>query len=148
MAGRREYREAQAEDAPAITVVRTSVRENHLSVAQLAERGITEASIVDSFRAYSKGWVALDGETLVGFSIADRKSNSIFALFVLPGLDGQGVGSNPLRQAVDWLWENGAERIWLETRRGTRAEHFYRRRGWRQTGIDEKSNVHFELTRP
>lgn len=38
-------RRARIEDLPAITQVRTSVRKNHLSVEQMAARGITEATV-------------------------------------------------------------------------------------------------------
>jgi GNAT superfamily N-acetyltransferase len=143
-----EYRVAHEADLPGITHVRTSVAENHLSVEQLAQRGITNASIAASFHADSKGWVAVSRGQVVAFSIADRKSGSIFALFVLPGCEEHGMGSTLLRSAVEWLWENGSERIWLETRRNTRAATFYALKGWSSTGIDEKGNIRYELTRP
>jgi hypothetical protein len=77
-------REASAEDLPGISRVRTSVTENLLTLEQLERRGITEASIAASFLADSKGWVAVSKDEIVAFSIADRASRSIFALFVLP----------------------------------------------------------------
>jgi hypothetical protein len=58
-------------DLPQITIVRTSVRENHLSVAQLAERGITEQSIAVEMVSGDLGcWVAEAQGTVVGFSKA------------------------------------------------------------------------------
>lgn len=150
MTGRKvEYRIATEADLPGITHVRTSVRENHLSVEQLAERGITEASVAASFQADSAGWVAIYDGRVVGFSIADRAKQSVFALFVLPEFDKRGIGSCLLDLAVAWLWENGATRIWLETRKGTWAEEtFYRRKGWIAVAVDAKSNVRFELEPP
>lgn len=141
------YRIAGEADLPAITHVRTSVRENHLSVTQMAERGISHESVAASLRADAKGWVAECGGRIVAFTIADRKSCSIFALFVLPGFDGRGIGPRLLDLAVAWLWESGAERLWLETRQGTRAATFYARRGWIAQGIDEKGSIRFELER-
>ncbi len=140
-----EYRVATAADMPAITHVRTSVNQNHLSVAQLAERGITEAGVAASFLAGSKGRVAVLGGEIVAFTIANRSNRSIFALFVLPGFDGRGIGGRLLALSVGWLWENGDTPIWLETRQGTRAETFYTRKGWTSRGVDEKGNVRFEL---
>src|SRR5262249_51194631 len=143
-----EYRVASEADLPAITYVRTSVRENHLSIEQLARRGITNASVAASFRANARGWVAEHRGEVVAFSIADRSSHSIFALFVLPGFDGRGIGGSLLNLAVEWLWENGSERIWLETSRDTRAASFYALKGWTATGVDGRGNIHYELPRP
>ena len=88
------FRIAAAADVPAIARVRTSVRENLLTIEQLAERGITNESVAASFAVDHRGWVAI-----VGFSIADRATRSIFALFVLPGHEGRGIG--------------GLELVWL-----------------------------------
>ena len=140
------YRIATAADLPGITHVRTSVLENHLSVAQMAERGITEAGVAASFLAESKGWVAEHGQQIVGFSIADRQSRSIFALFVLPGFDGRGTGSRLLELAVSWLWENGDSGIYLGTRQGTRAAKFYQLKGWSAGETDQLGHIRYELT--
>jgi GNAT superfamily N-acetyltransferase len=86
------FREATGADMPGITRVRTSVVENALTIAQLEERGITEASVAASFLADSKGWVAVQADEIVAFSIADRATWSIFALFVFPGYEGHGIG--------------------------------------------------------
>ena len=50
--------------------------------------------------------------------------------------------------AVQWLWDNGATRIWLTTGPDTRAAHFYARRGWTHTGDAERGDIRFELSRP
>ena len=142
------YRRAVAADLPAITVVRTAVTENHLSVEQMAERGITNASVAASFLADSRGWVAERDGRIVAFAIADRAQGSIFALFVQPGCDGQGIGSALLALASDWLWAAGCARIWLETRHGTRAAMFYERQGWHASSTDPKGSIRFERDRP
>ena len=77
-------REATGADLPGIAHVRSSVIENPLTPAQLEERGITNASVAASFLVDCKGWVVEQGGRIVAFSIADRESGSIFALFVLP----------------------------------------------------------------
>src|SRR5262249_21935203 len=100
------YRIATEADVPGIMAVRTFVAENHLSVEELAQRGITNASIAASFRADSKGWVAEHDSQIIALSIADRKTHSIFALFVLPAFDGRGIGGKLLDFAVEWLWDN------------------------------------------
>ena len=138
-------REAVAGDLPAIQRVRTSVRENHLSVEQLSERGITNESVAASFLADSKGWVALYGQEIVAFAIADRATRSIFALFVLPGYEGRGLGSRLLDRALRWLQENGITHVWLTTGPETKAAGFYERRGWAAGGLEARGDLRYEL---
>jgi GNAT superfamily N-acetyltransferase len=142
------FREATAADLAGIMQVRVSVVENALSREQLELRGITNASIAASFLADSKGWIAEQGEQIVAFSIADRKTHSIFALFVLPGFEGHGLGSRLLDLALCWLWENGAERVWLTTDPQARAARFYERRGWVCTFTDPGRDSRYECLRP
>jgi hypothetical protein len=52
-------RNAVEADIPAIFAVRTSVRENHLSVEQMAEMGITSGSISQFLRNELCIWVAV-----------------------------------------------------------------------------------------
>ena len=56
------------------------MREILLSIAQLAECGITNASVAASFRGSAQGWVALHEAEIVGFAIADRENHGLFAL--------------------------------------------------------------------
>jgi GNAT superfamily N-acetyltransferase len=142
------YREATGADMPGITRVRTSVIENAMTRAQLEARGITEQATAASFLADSKGWVALRAAEIVGFSIADRASGSIFALFVLPEHERCGIGSRLHGLALDWLWANGAKRVWLTTDPASKAARFYERRGWRVTGAAERGDMRYEIMRP
>ncbi|MFI5011447.1 MAG: GNAT family N-acetyltransferase [Hyphomicrobiales bacterium] len=137
-------REAGPADLPGISHVRTSVKENLLTPEQLEERGITNASVAASLVAQAKGWVAeLDGQ-IVAFSIADRSNQSIFGLFVLPDYEGRGLGKRLLDLALQWLWENGAEPVWLTTSRGTRAARFYECQGWSCSGVEPDGQLRFE----
>jgi GNAT superfamily N-acetyltransferase len=142
------FREATSADVPGISRVRTSVVENALTIEQLEERGITNASVAASFLTDSKGWVALQGEEIVAFSIADRATQSIFALFVLPAYEGRGIGSALLDSALHWLWNSGAERVWLTTGPGTKAVRFYEKRGWTCTGQGPRGDLRYECERP
>lgn len=143
------FREASGADMPGISHVRLSVIENALSVAQLEERGITNASVAASLLTHRKGWVAEEGGRIVAFSMADQADWSIFALFVLlPGYEQRGLGSRLLALALDWLWDNGAERVWLSTGPQTRASRFYELRGWVCAGKAAYGDLCYELPRP
>jgi GNAT superfamily N-acetyltransferase len=142
------FREAGAADMPGISRVRASVGENLLTSEQLEQRGITNASVAASFLTDAKGWVAAHQDEIVAFSIANKKEESIFALFVLPAYEGHGIGSRLLDLALQWLWDSGAERAWLTTAPGSRAARFYERQGWRQIGADPSGDVRFERERP
>lgn len=142
------YREAAGDDLPGISRVRFAVRENILTPEQLKARGITEASVAASFLTTSKGWVAICGGEIVGFSIADREECSVFALFVHPDYERRGIGSHLFDRAVDWLWANGAKRLWLSTGPNTTAARFYERRGWTATGAAEYGDIRYEIARP
>jgi GNAT superfamily N-acetyltransferase len=141
-------REATVADMPGISRVRLSVKENALSVEQLTERGITNASVAASLLSHRRGWVAERRGEIVAFSMADKADWSIFALFVLAEYEGRGLGSRLLALALDWLSDNGAERVCLSTSPGTRAARFYAKRGWTQTGKAAYGDVRFEIARP
>jgi GNAT superfamily N-acetyltransferase len=141
-------REAQPADLSGIAIVRTSVRENLLNPEQLAARGITLASVAASLAAECKGWVAVLDGRIVAFSIANRETASIFALFVLPDYESKGLGQRLLALAVQWLWDQGANRLWLSTAPGTRAAGFYRQAGWQGVAPGHDGQLRFELYRP
>jgi hypothetical protein len=46
------------------------------------------------------------------------------------GYEGRGLARRLLALAVDWLLEQGAQRITLSTGAGTRADRFYTAQGW------------------
>ena len=130
-------------DLPAITAVRTSVHENHLSVEQMAAVGITHQSLAARMAGGDLGcWVAEAEGHIVGFAMADRVEGEIFALFIHPGQEGKGHGSALLAQCEDWLRQQGHAIARLNTEQGTRAFTFYSRKGWRPTG--EKSGLFAE----
>jgi GNAT superfamily N-acetyltransferase len=141
-------RRATTKDVGGIFHVRFAVRENLLTRKQLVAQGITPASVAVSLLDECRAWVAEDSGRIVGFSIADRETSSIFGLFVLPEYQGRGIGRRLLRRAVQWLWDQHADHLWLITDPGTRAASFYARAGWTHTETDAQGELRFELWRP
>jgi broad specificity phosphatase PhoE len=133
-----KLRPASADDMGEITRIRTSVRENHLSVAQLAERGITEETILAEMQTGKLGsWVAEIDGVVAAFAMADRTTGNIFALFTDPDMEYFGCGSLLLSQCEHWLRGQGLEFAILDTARSSRAVRFYTNKGWREYGGDD-----------
>jgi GNAT superfamily N-acetyltransferase len=78
-----------------------------------------------------RGWVALVDGDVVAFSYASLIDGSIWALFVDPRFEGQGLGKQLLSLATDWLFSLGFRQVTLSTGTHTRAAQFYTRLGWR-----------------
>ena len=143
-------RPATAADIPALFVVRTSVRENHLDLAQLADRGVTPASIEAMISGHDeRTWVSEEDGAVVAFSMADARTGTVHALFVDPGAEGRGHGQALLRAAEEWLFDAGWETISLQTGNepDNRAHRFYRAAGWTLVGPAEHDDVRYEKRR-
>jgi GNAT superfamily N-acetyltransferase len=138
---------ATAADIPAIFDVRTSVVENHLGLAQLAERGVTPetfAGILEDDQ--SRAWVIEGAEGVCGFATADAVSGTVSALFVSPAAERRGYGRALLEAAEQWLFGCGLETISLQTgeEAGNRAYEFYRTAGWVLAGPADHGDVRYE----
>lgn len=139
-----EIRPALLSDVPDVFRVRTSVRENHLSIEQLAQMGITEEAVAEMIAASACAWVAVVDDEVVGFSMIDVDEASLFAAFVLPAFEGRGLGKKLVLAAEAQLFRHHGE-IWLETGRDTRAAGFYRALGWGNG--EDIGNVDIRLTK-
>ncbi|MEO6611353.1 MAG: GNAT family N-acetyltransferase [Chitinophagaceae bacterium] len=135
------FREAVVNDIPGIQVVRNAVLENRLSNPAL----VPDQDIVDYIINRGKGWVCEIGGRIVGFSIVSVRDNNVWALFIEPGFDKQGIGRKLQELMLDWYFEQTSDTIWLGTAPGTRAEDFYRKAGWKEAGMHGKE-VRFEMT--
>jgi len=122
-------RKAVVADIPELKFVRSSVVENIL--------GDPSKVTDDDYEWFVRNpGVAVweDDGAVVGFSAADPRDGSVWALFVMPGFEGKGIGSRLLAEACACLHSAGTERAWLTTDPNTRAERFYRAAGWQHVG--------------
>ena len=136
------FREAHIDDIKQIQIVRNSVTENPLSNPDL----VTDKDCEEFLTVRGKGWVCEVDNQIVGFAIADLKDNNIWALFLRPEFEKQGVGRQLHNMMLDWYFTQTKDRVWLGTAPNTRAENFYRKSGWTQTGIHGKGEIKFEMT--
>jgi GNAT superfamily N-acetyltransferase len=136
------FREATLADIPALFEVRYAVTENVLRNRAL----VTTESTADYLTRRGKGWLCEVEGQVVGFAIADLQDYSIWALFVRPEFVGCGIGKQLHHLMLAWYFAQTSETVSLSTAPGTRAEEFYRRHGWQQTGHTSSGEVRFEMT--
>lgn len=139
----RIYREASVEDIPQLTEVRFSVKENQLSDPNI----VTKEDYIEYLEKRGKGWVCEIDSRIVGFSIVDLIDHNIWALFVHPDFDKQGIGKYLHDIMLNWYFKEKSEKVWLGTSPGTRAEKFYRKAGWKEAGIHDGREIKFEMTK-
>ncbi|RAJ76585.1 ribosomal protein S18 acetylase RimI-like enzyme [Chitinophaga dinghuensis] len=135
-------RAAVPADIPQIQFVRNAVKENTLSDPSLVTDKDCEAFITQR----GKGWICEIGDQIIGFSIVDLQDNNIWALFVHPDFDKQGIGRRLHDVMLDWYFMQTQDPVWLGTSPNTRAATFYRKSGWKETGMHGKGEIKFEMT--
>jgi GNAT superfamily N-acetyltransferase len=129
-------------DIPEIQIIRHSVKENILSDPNL----VSDADCVEYITNRGKGWVYEINNLMVGFAIADLQENNIWALFILPEYEKNGIGKKLHDTMLKWYFSQTDKTVWLSTSPNTRAEKFYRNAGWREVGIYGKGEIKFEMS--
>ncbi|WP_404487915.1 GNAT family N-acetyltransferase [Pseudomonas sp. HT11] len=141
-------RVATPDDIDTLFAIRTSVVQNHLSREQMTALGITPQVLADSIRAAPCVWIAEVEGRPAAFSMVDRAAGEVFAMFVQPGYEGQGLGRRLMAVAEAALFEQH-ERLFLITdgRDEIRANGFYQRLGWSMVDRLEGDDVRYEKSR-
>lgn len=135
------FREATIQDIPQMHSIRIAVKENKLPDPSM----ITQEDYANFLTARGKGWLCEIENEIVGFAIVDCEEKNVWALFVHPYHERKGIGKHLQQQMLNWFFENHDETLWLGTSPGTRAEHFYRRAGWREVGRRANGEIKFEM---
>ncbi len=134
-------RQAEIEDIKQIQVVRNSVTENTLSNPNL----VTDEDCAEFITKRGKGWVCEIDKKIIGFSIVDLTDNNVWALFLRPEFEKQGIGRKLHDIMLDWYFAQGKDYVWLGTSPNTRAENFYRKSGWSENGTNGSHEIKFEM---
>jgi GNAT superfamily N-acetyltransferase len=132
-------RRATPADVTRIMEIRGAVHENRLSDPSR----VTAADVLWQI-AHSPIHLWDERGIVKGFSAGDPRDGSIFALFVDPAFEGQGIGQALILAACRSLAATGHRIAKLSTDPGTRAERFYLRNGWRAKGFDARGEMVFE----
>lgn len=122
-------------------LIRNSVTENILSNPAL----VTTEDYKNYLTQHGKGWICEADGKLVGFAIVDLHDNNVWALFIKPGFEKKGIGKFLHVLMLEWYFSRTIITLWLTTSPQTRAETFYRMNGWKQTGINDKGEIRFEM---
>jgi GNAT superfamily N-acetyltransferase len=136
------FREARVADIAQMAAVRLSVTENVLSDPALITPDDYEVYLAQR----GKGWVCEKDGAIVGFAVADLMAHNIWALFVQPGWEGKGIGRQLQYRMLQWYFSQTKETVWLGTAPHSRAETFYRKSGWKETGRTPNGEIRFEMT--
>lgn len=136
-----KYRQAKTEDIKQIQIVRNSVKENMLSNPAL----ITDEMVEDFITKRGIGFVCKIENKIVGFSIVDFVENNVWALFILPEVEGKGIGKKLHQLMLDEYFSKTPKTIWLSTEPNSRAEKFYQKQGWKNIGF-HGNEVKFEMS--
>ena len=135
-------REAKIADIKQIQLVRNSVTENTLSDPNL----VTDEDCKTFLTIRGKGWVCEIDNHIVGFSIVDLQEHNIWALFLNPKYEKQGIGKQLHDIMLDWYFMQTKENVWLGTSPKTRAASFYKIAGWKVIGTHGNGETKFEMT--
>jgi GNAT superfamily N-acetyltransferase len=136
------FREATKADISQMQVVRNAVKENTLSDPNL----VPDKDVEDFITNRGRGWVCEINNKIVGFAIADLDDDNIWALFLLPEYEHQGIGRQLHDIMLDWYFAQSKQKVWLGTSPGTRAATFYAKAGWVEVGMHGKDEIKFEMT--
>ena len=126
-------RRARPEDHTRVTEIRNSVTENVLS----DPRRVT----IEMYKWFEQNpgvWVWEEDGRILGFSAADTRDGTIWALFIDPAHEGRGIGQRLFEKACDVLRQSGHCTASLTTQPGSRADRFYQAAGWKVTGTSER----------
>ena len=141
-------RVATQDDVESLFTLRTSVVQNHLSVEQMADLGITPQVPAESIRQAPCVWMAEVNGQPAAFSMIDLAAGEVFAMFVSPAYENLGLGRQLMAVAEAALFEHH-ETLFLITdgRDEIRANGFYQRLGWTVVGSVEGDDVRYEKSR-
>ena len=134
-------RKATVADIPRLMQIRMAVKENILSDP-------TKVTADDCrwFVENAPFWVWDDAGTIKGFSAGDPRNGTIWALFIDPVYERQGIGRIVFAHVCEELHAAGHSTLSLTTDEGTRAAAFYRAAGWQSDGTLAKGELTFRKT--
>jgi GNAT superfamily N-acetyltransferase len=127
-------RRARPADQARVTEIRNSVTENVLGDS-------SRVTVEQQYKWFERTpgiWVWEEDGRILGFSAADTRDGTIWALFMDPAHEGRGIGRQLFEKACAVLREAGHRTATLTTQPGSRADRFYQAAGWKVVGTSER----------
>ena len=142
-------REIEKSDIKDILDIRVSTKENHFSMTDLAEVGVTPESVAEWLDGSVKGWLCEISGQPVAFAMADSKTAEVLVIACYPKFEKRGVGKALMKKVHNWLWSFDHNEIWLwsDPDPGVRAYGFYRKLGYEPTGAIKGNDEMLKLAR-
>jgi GNAT superfamily N-acetyltransferase len=132
-------RRARPEDHARVTEIRNNVKEN-----VLRDPSRVTIEMYKWFEQNPGVWVWEENGHILGFSAADTRDGTIWALFIDPAHEGRGIGRALFTKACGVLREARHKTGSLTTQPGSRADRFYQKAGWKVIGTSERGERIFE----
>ena len=144
-----KIREVEKSDIKEILNIRVSTKENHFSMDDLAEVGVTPQSVSEWLDGSIKGWICEISGKPVGFTLGDGATAEMLVIAIYPEYEKLGIGKKLITQIQDWLWSFGHKELWLWSNPDStvRAHGFYRKLGWEPTGEINGNDEKLKLKR-
>jgi ribosomal protein S18 acetylase RimI-like enzyme len=129
-------REIEQSDIQDILDIRVATKENHFSMQDLADIGITSQSVSKWLDGSIKGWICEISNKPVGFAMGDGDTGEVLVIAIYPQYEKQGLGKKLMFRLQNWLFASGHKKLWLWSNPSNkvRAYGFYRKLGWQPTG--------------
>lgn len=129
-------RKIEKSDINDILDIRVSTKENHFSMTDLAEVGVTPKSVAEWLEGSIKGWLCEISGQSVAFAMADSQTAEVLVIACYPKFENIGIGKALMQKVHDWLWSFDHDEIWLWSSPdpNVRAYGFYRKLGYEPTG--------------
>lgn len=133
-------RPAAREDLPRIYEVRHGTAENRLT-----DPTLVSDEEVAWYMDNGVFLVAEEDGVIQGFVCANPQTGYVWALFVIDGEQGRGIGTALLDTALARLRDAGNRQAFLMTGASSRAEGFYSSRGWRRIGVSLQGDIVYRI---
>ncbi|EHA9278225.1 GNAT family N-acetyltransferase [Salmonella enterica subsp. enterica serovar Shubra] len=129
------FEKLSVEHIPYFYDIRFSVNENMLLPQHI--KYLQREQLVDDIEQ-GGGWICRYDNKFVGVGFGVFVPEPLVGgLFVKPEYQSMGIGSKLLALVTNWFFERDVKEIMLTTDSGSKAESFYKRRGWYFSCVDE-----------